>query len=320
MPDLRITGAVGSPVFGINESLGNPGMQVPVYLPLTVLIYNQGSVASGPFKISLHLIDEIGKEVQIPFTVPNEENIWTPGIDSLVAGKMDQIGGLARISSTDGQPLYGRNLKIRAVVDSCAGEEFAPEFCHVQESDENNNEVQISINLPHETITANPLPQKEQRKPGMLTPIVTPSKAINLEENTDRPGMNCPPQDEAPCKSGCQCLTSAQAYQLGLGFIPDCPVDFNGSCCNLANGELGWCYLSISLEDDVDRPGMNYKNFDLQGNQDNPEFCSYECVKDPNCKAFTYVKPGFQGLNARCWLKNGVPDPLPSNCCISGVK
>ena len=36
--------------------------------------------------------------------------------------------------------------------------------------------------------------------------------------------------------------------------------------------------------------------------------------------AFTYVNPGVQGPNARCWLKNAVPAPVPETCCVSGTK
>jgi hypothetical protein len=43
-------------------------------------------------------------------------------------------------------------------------------------------------------------------------------------------------------------------------------------------------------------------------------------MREGQCRAFTYVNPGFQGPNARCWLKNSAPQANPSNCCISGVK
>ena len=36
-------------------------------------------------------------------------------------------------------------------------------------------------------------------------------------------------------------------------------------------------------ETDTDRPGMNYKNFDL--NQSYPKLCEDECLKDQTCKA-----------------------------------
>jgi hypothetical protein len=75
---------------------------------------------------------------------------------------------------------------------------------------------------------------------------------------------------------------------------------------------------SVSLEPDTDRPGNNYRNFDLE--QPDVDFCLDACQKDPRCKAFTYVNPGVQGPKARCWLKDAVPPAKSSSCCISGVK
>jgi hypothetical protein len=76
----------------------------------------------------------------------------------------------------------------------------------------------------------------------------------------------------------------------------------------------------MSMETNVDRPGMNYNNYPLSGAD--PQLCANDCANDPNCKAFTYVKPGFRGENSdpECWLKNGVPGPVPNEYCISGVK
>lgn len=72
------------------------------------------------------------------------------------------------------------------------------------------------------------------------------------------------------------------------------------------------------LEVDTDRPGADYKNFDLP--QAKPVLCWEACQGDPNCKAFTYVKPGMQGASARCWLKSDVPAPVKNDCCESGLK
>lgn len=74
----------------------------------------------------------------------------------------------------------------------------------------------------------------------------------------------------------------------------------------------------IPLENNVDRTGSDYASFNL-GSAD-PNFCAQACAGDPDCKAFTYVRPGYQGTNARCWLKNAVPPQTQANCCISGVK
>jgi len=75
----------------------------------------------------------------------------------------------------------------------------------------------------------------------------------------------------------------------------------------------------LTVEQNTDRPGGDYKNFDLT--QAGYEPCSAACANDPHCTAYTYVKPGVQGPSARCWLKSGLPAPAGSNsCCISGVK
>lgn len=79
---------------------------------------------------------------------------------------------------------------------------------------------------------------------------------------------------------------------------------------------------SMAWETDTDRPGMNYKSFWID--KDIEFFvavkqCEDACKNDPQCKAFTYVKPGVQGVHGRCYLKNGVPAPVKDKNCISGV-
>jgi hypothetical protein len=76
--------------------------------------------------------------------------------------------------------------------------------------------------------------------------------------------------------------------------------------------------VSLEIELNIDRMGMDYRNFDLP--EANPELCWDACLEDPDCAACTYVKPGVQGPNARCWLKHGVPEPVTNDCCISGVR
>jgi hypothetical protein len=72
------------------------------------------------------------------------------------------------------------------------------------------------------------------------------------------------------------------------------------------------------LELSTDRPGSDYRSFDLP--QPVPEICQSACFAEAPCVAFTYVRPGVQGPSARCWLKSGVPQPSPNDCCVSGVK
>ena len=76
----------------------------------------------------------------------------------------------------------------------------------------------------------------------------------------------------------------------------------------------------MGMETNIDRPGMNYNNYPLSSAD--PQICANDCANDPNCNAFTYVKPGFREPNSppECWLKKGVPDPVPQKYCTSGIK
>jgi len=84
-------------------------------------------------------------------------------------------------------------------------------------------------------------------------------------------------------------------------------------------GQVQQVDKTFSFEVDVDRPGMDILP-SISLAVANPKLCEEECRKNPDCKAYTFVKPGAQGQNARCWLKHGVPDPIKSTSCISGVR
>ncbi len=71
-----------------------------------------------------------------------------------------------------------------------------------------------------------------------------------------------------------------------------------------------------------DRPGNSYRKFVIA--RDVEAFvavkqCEDACKKEAQCKAFTYVKPGIQGGDAVCYLKDTVPASVSDNCCTSGV-
>jgi hypothetical protein len=74
----------------------------------------------------------------------------------------------------------------------------------------------------------------------------------------------------------------------------------------------------LTVEPNTNRSGGDYRSFDLPSPA--PLLCRDACAREPQCRAFTYVKPGVQSPNARCWLKNTVPAPRPEPCCVSGVK
>ena len=75
--------------------------------------------------------------------------------------------------------------------------------------------------------------------------------------------------------------------------------------------------LAQSFERNTDRPGADYTSFDINGG---PSSCERACMREYACRAWTYVRAGFQGPGPRCWLKSGVPAAQPSDCCVSGVR
>jgi hypothetical protein len=71
------------------------------------------------------------------------------------------------------------------------------------------------------------------------------------------------------------------------------------------------------LETNTDLFGMDYRGFYLE--KASPELCRQACLADERCRAFTYVNPGLQGIQARCYLKTGRPKRRWSRCCVSGI-
>jgi PAN domain len=82
-------------------------------------------------------------------------------------------------------------------------------------------------------------------------------------------------------------------------------------------GSSSW---SGTMELNIDLPGVNLDQGYTLSSTDDAHVCANYCANNPNCMAFTYVRPGIQGPNAVCWLKKSVPRPFPSDCCISGIK
>jgi hypothetical protein len=74
----------------------------------------------------------------------------------------------------------------------------------------------------------------------------------------------------------------------------------------------------VTAEASTDRRGSDYGYFAPA--QANYELCRAACASDNKCRAYTYVQPGVQAATPMCYLKNAVPAPSQSGCCISGVK
>ena len=75
--------------------------------------------------------------------------------------------------------------------------------------------------------------------------------------------------------------------------------------------------LGEGMEDGIDRPGSDFDSIDLA--EADPALCQTACRDNAQCMAWTFVKPGIQADNARCWLKRPAPEKVENDCCVSGV-
>jgi len=76
--------------------------------------------------------------------------------------------------------------------------------------------------------------------------------------------------------------------------------------------------VTKDLEFGIDRAGGDYKSFDTQPDNSGAA-CAAACKGEQQCRAWTYVRPGYQGAAAHCYLKSKVTIPRHKPCCLSGV-
>lgn len=74
---------------------------------------------------------------------------------------------------------------------------------------------------------------------------------------------------------------------------------------------------SAQFLENTDMPGRDYRSFDINGGASR---CRESCLAERKCEAWTWVRRGVQGPNARCWLKDAVPRAVASQCCTSGTR
>jgi hypothetical protein len=70
------------------------------------------------------------------------------------------------------------------------------------------------------------------------------------------------------------------------------------------------------IELNTDRPGSDISTIALA--KPKHILCHDACRSNSECVAWTYVKPGIISAKAHCRLKNKLPEPKRSSCCVSG--
>ncbi len=157
-----------------------------------------------------------------------------------------------------------------------------------------------------------------------------------LQYGTNYPGgdydnFDLPRNDPADCQSACgrdpRCrsftyvkpgIQGPHARCWLKNVVPKAVLDVN--CISGVRTQPKQLQLlsDRNLRFGINYPGGDYRDFDLK--RPVPADCQNACFQESQCRAFTYVKPGVQGPNARCWLKRIVPSPVDDTNCVSGVK
>lgn len=76
--------------------------------------------------------------------------------------------------------------------------------------------------------------------------------------------------------------------------------------------------LTGAVEFGIDRAGGDFRAVDVQPDATG-ETCKAACEAENRCRAWTYMRPGYGGPGARCYLKDRLRPPRRKPCCISGV-
>jgi hypothetical protein len=135
--------------------------------------------------------------------------------------------------------------------------------------------------------------------------------------------------DPGVCASRCErdprCRAWAFSYPMTEGSSAVCWLKsrvtprVEASCCITGVRGSGVIEPRIGpLEFGYDRYGGDYRHFEVASDP-NGRTCQAVCESEENCRAWSYVRPGFIGQSAVCYLKNYITRPIRKPCCISGV-
>jgi PAN domain len=135
--------------------------------------------------------------------------------------------------------------------------------------------------------------------------------------------------DPATCASRCErdvrCRAWAFSYPATESVNAVCwlksrvPPRIASTCC--ASGVRGTGVIephSGAIEFEIDRFGGDYRQFEVPADWVGAN-CQHACESEEACRAWTYVRPGYVGPSAVCYLKSHVTRPVHKPCCISGV-
>jgi hypothetical protein len=150
----------------------------------------------------------------------------------------------------------------------------------------------------------------------------------------DRPGndydkFTIKSGDPAECASRCErdarCRAWSFSYPRTEQVQAMCwlknrvPARVQSACCvSGVRGAGANEPISKDSEFGIDRVGGDYRSFETDPDASGA-VCAKACKDEQRCRAWTYVRPGYQGAAAHCYLKAKITQPRHHPCCISGV-
>ena len=169
---------------------------------------------------------------------------------------------------------------------------------------------------------------------GLLIAVAISGTAARAQVGFDRAGGDyasfpmrlCDPaQCATRCERDARCRALAFSYPATENASAVCWLKskvmprFEAACC--ASGVRGTGVIepkSGATEFGVDRNGGDYRHFEVPADS-GAKSCEAACEGEDSCRAWTYVRPGYVGSSAICYLKNRITRPARKPCCISGV-
>jgi hypothetical protein len=148
----------------------------------------------------------------------------------------------------------------------------------------------------------------------------------------DRPGADYAsavvrPADPTLCAARCEhdprCRAWSFSYPQTLGPTAVCWLknavsrSVPASCCVAGVKGASVVLPRVpGMEFSIERPGGDYRSLDPAPSA---SACATSCQSDAHCRAWTYLRAGYRGTDAHCFLKNHVTRPRVEACCVSGV-
>jgi hypothetical protein len=169
---------------------------------------------------------------------------------------------------------------------------------------------------------------------GMLAAVLVSIVPARAQVGTDRPGgdyasYQMRPADPALCAARCErdqrCLAWAFSYPLTEANAAICWLKsrvtprIDAACC--VSGVRGTGVIEPKndlIEFGVDRFGGDLRHFDMPAGATG-KACQQACETEAACRAWTYVRPGYLGPSAVCYLKSHITRPVRKPCCLAGV-